>query len=95
MMRSVLFVRNCHGMAVHPTQKPEGIIEPLLRFSCPPGGLVLDPFAGSGTTLLVARRLGLRAVGFEISPEYCELALGRLSSTLPLLDPAPRSPLPP
>lgn len=88
LMRSVLRVRGCHGSAVHPTQKPEGIVEPLLRYSCPRGGLVLDPFAGSGTTLLVARQLGMRAIGFEISADYCERAVERLSSTLPLTEAA-------
>lgn len=83
LMRSVWQVRNCHGNAVHPTQKPEGVIEPLLRYSSPVGGVVLDPFAGSGTTLVVARRLGMRAVGFEISEEYCEAAAKRLLSAKP------------
>ena len=57
LMRSVMYVRSCHGRAVHPTQKPEGIVRPLIEYSCPPGGLVLDPFCGSGTTLVVAREL--------------------------------------
>lgn len=82
LMRSVLKVKNMHGRAVHPTQKPEGLIEPMLRYSCPPGGVVLDPFAGSGTTLVVAKRLGLRAVGVEVNPEYVAAAVGRLRGEL-------------
>lgn len=52
LQRSVLRVRSCHGSAVNPTQKPIGIVEPLIRYSCRPGGIVLDPFCGSGTSLV-------------------------------------------
>ena len=44
MMRSVIYSPNEHGRAVHPTQKPEAVVEPLLLYSVPRGGLVLDPF---------------------------------------------------
>lgn len=84
LMRSVIAVRNCHGRAVHPTQKPEDIMEPLLRYSVPRGGRVLDPFMGSGTTLLVARSLGMSAVGIEAAPEHFGSACDRLSGTLAL-----------
>jgi site-specific DNA-methyltransferase (adenine-specific) len=79
LMRSVLQVPSCHGTAVHPTQKPEGIIRPLLEYSVPAGGLVLDPFAGSGTTLLVAKQMGRQAIGFELHRHYCEKAVARLA----------------
>lgn len=84
LMRSVLPVRNCHGRAIHPTQKPEAIIEPLLRYSVPSGGLVLDPFAGSGTTLAVARELGMRCIGIEADAAYVAAATDRLRGTLAL-----------
>lgn len=84
LMRSVIAVKNCHGRAIHPTQKPEDIVEPLLRYSVPPGGLVLDPFMGSGTTLLVARSLGMSAIGIEADLGHHERACERLASTLPL-----------
>ena len=58
---------------------PEALVERCLKAGCPEGGLVLDPFLGSGTTALVARRLGRRCVGIELSPEYAELAAKRLS----------------
>lgn len=77
LMRSVIPVRSCHGHAVHPTQKPEGIVEPLVRYSCPPGGLVLDPFAGSGTTGVVALSHGRRFLGIELNPAYAALAIDR------------------
>jgi len=82
LMRSVLQVRSCHGTAVHPTQKPEGIVRPPLLYSCPPGGLVLDPFMGSGTTIVVARQDGRRAIGIEIEERYCEIAVKRLQQSV-------------
>ena len=63
----------------HPTQKPLQIIERMLLASCPPGGLVLDPFAGSGTTLVAAARHGRRCIGFELNPDYVEVAQRRLA----------------
>jgi site-specific DNA-methyltransferase (adenine-specific) len=80
MMRSVLYVRSDHGRAEHPTQKPEGIVEPLLRFSCPPGGVVFDPFMGAGTSGIVAKRNGMRFIGAEINPEYFEIAKRRVEA---------------
>lgn len=79
MMRSVIYARSCHGHAVHPTQKPREVVRPLLTYSCPPGGIVLDPTMGSGTALVVAQELGLRAVGIEIDEAMCRQAVDRLS----------------
>ncbi len=84
LMRSVQFVRSEHGRAEHPTQKPIDIIEPLLRYACPVGGHVLDPFAGSGTTGLVAKRLGISATLIEVSEAYAAVASGRLANDSPL-----------
>lgn len=78
LMRSVQYVRSTHGYAVHPTQKPINIILPLLRYSCPPGGAVLDPFAGSLSTLVAAKELGLRAIGIEIDEKWIEMGMERL-----------------
>ena len=79
---SVIEVRSCHGYAVHPTQKPLGILEPLIEYSAPRGGRVLDPFAGSGSTLIAAWRLGRRAVGIEIDERNCEIAAKRFEEEL-------------
>ncbi len=81
LMRSVIQERSCHGSALHPTQKPESIIAPLLRYSVPQGGVVLDPFAGSGTTLAVARKTGRRAIGIEAREDYCEVIVSRLAQS--------------
>lgn len=62
----------------HPTQKPEKLLAKIILASCPPGGLVLDPFLGSGTSAVVARKLGRHFLGFELDLEYCLLALRRL-----------------
>ena len=62
----------------HPTIKPEEIIENLIRNSCG-GGLVFDPFVGSGTTCAVAKRLGLNYLGFEINPKWHAVAVDRLN----------------
>jgi site-specific DNA-methyltransferase (adenine-specific) len=79
LMRSVLRVASAHGYAKHPTQKPVKLITPLLEYSCPPGGRVLDPFMGSGSFLLAAMDSGRRAVGIEIDERYCEIAAKRLA----------------
>lgn len=78
LRRSVIFARSTHGYAEHPTQKPEAIVAPLIGYSCPPGGIVLDPFAGSGTTGIAARALGRRAVLVELDEGYAEIATRRL-----------------
>lgn len=66
--------------ADHPTQKPLEIIERMVKASCPPGGVVLDPFMGSGTTAVAAQRSGRNFVGFELNPQYCSVIEQRLSS---------------
>lgn len=85
LIRSVIRVPNMQHTALHPTEKPAGILRPLIAYSSPVGGLVVDPFAGSGSTLVVARELGRRAVGVEANERYCEVAARRLAAApLPL-----------
>lgn len=62
----------------HPTQKPEALLERIILASTNPGDLVLDPFSGTFTTSAVAKRLGRRSVGIELSDEYVGIGLRRL-----------------
>lgn len=68
----------------HPTVKPLALMQWLCRLVTPPGGTVLDPFAGSGSTLIAADREGFNAIGIEREAEYCEIARRRLSTDAPL-----------
>jgi site-specific DNA-methyltransferase (adenine-specific) len=67
----------------HPTVKPLDLMNYLLRLVTPPaGGVFLDPFMGSGTTLISARWSGQRAVGCELEEKYCEIAANRLRRSI-------------
>jgi DNA modification methylase len=61
----------------HPTPKPVPLLEALIRAAAPRRGLVLDPFAGSGPTLLAAERTGRTCVAMELEPRYCDMVLAR------------------
>lgn len=79
LMTSVQFHRSMHGNAINETEKPVPLLEPLVAYGCPPGGLVLDLFAGSGSTLIAARNQGRRAVGYEIRESQCEKTAKRFA----------------
>ncbi|WP_338846176.1 site-specific DNA-methyltransferase [Massilia sp. W12] len=66
--------------AEHPTQKPLEIIERMVKASCPPGGVVLDPFMGSGSSAVAALRCGRHFCGFELNPDYCAIAQRRIDA---------------
>jgi site-specific DNA-methyltransferase (adenine-specific) len=63
----------------HPTVKPLALMRYLCRLVCPPDGIVLDPFCGSGTTLEAARLEGFGAIGCELNPEYIQDCKERLA----------------
>ncbi len=71
-------LRNVHGLKLHPTQKPEALLHRVLLSSTSPGDIVLDPFLGTGTSAVVAKRLSRHYIGIERHPAYVEAALGRL-----------------
>jgi len=65
----------------HPTEKPLKLFEYLMSVSSNEGGIIIDPFMGSGTSLVAAKKLGRKAVGIEISEKYCGMAVDRIKET--------------
>ncbi|MFE9736180.1 DNA-methyltransferase [Streptomyces sp. NPDC005863] len=81
LMTSVIFARSMHrNGGIHPTEKPVALLDPLIRYACPEGGLVVDPFAGSCSTLDASRQAGRRAIGVERHEPYAEAAARRLDA---------------
>jgi len=68
------------GNALHPTQKPVPSLKPVIEAFTRPGEVVLDPFCGSGSTLLAAKILGRRLVGIELDAAFCQQARRRLDA---------------
>jgi site-specific DNA-methyltransferase (adenine-specific) len=68
------------GKNPHTAVKPVKLMSFLITLACPPDGIVLDPFAGSGSTLVAAEILGKKWIGIEINPEYCKIAEKRVES---------------
>ena len=67
----------------HPTVKPVELMRWLCRLITPPKGLLMDPFMGSGTTLVAATKEGFSSIGIEMEAEYCKIALDRLKAIAP------------
>jgi site-specific DNA-methyltransferase (adenine-specific) len=82
MMRSVIYQPNEHGRALHPTQKPVELVLPLVRYSVPPGGVVLDPFMGSASIGMAARIAGRGYIGMESDVEHFGTSERRMSGPL-------------
>jgi len=70
----------------HPTVKSLALMQYLVRLITPPNGVVLDPFAGSGSTLIAAIREGFKYIGIELNEEYIEIAEKRLQAEQPLFE---------
>ena len=92
-MRSDWYIPICSGrerlrkdnnQRSHPTQKPEALLYRIILASTNKNDLILDPFLGSGTTAVVAKKLRRNFIGIEKNPEYISLAKKRLASTKPL-----------
>jgi DNA modification methylase len=73
----VWFIDRPSRNELHPTMKPVGLVERAIRNSSPRGGLVLDPFGGSGTTLIAAERTGRKATLLELDPRYVDVIVER------------------
>ncbi|HHG2022017.1 TPA: DNA methyltransferase, partial [Klebsiella pneumoniae] len=68
------------GNALHPTQKPVEALQPLIESFSAPGAIVLDPFAGSGSTCVAAYRAGRRYIGIEMLAQYHRAGTERLAA---------------
>ncbi len=79
MVTSVIRSKNMWSFAINETEKPVGVLTLLIEYACPPGGLVLDPFAGSCSTGVAARAIGRKSVLIEARESQCEAAANRLS----------------
>jgi hypothetical protein len=66
-----------HHLRRHPNEKPLSLMEKLVQLCSDPGEVILDPYAGSGTTLEAAKKLGRRAIGIEIEEKWCKIAAER------------------
>ena len=82
IMRSVIPMHSCHGHAIHPTEKPVGLLQILVRSSCPSDGIVGDLFAGSGSVGEACAHSGRNYVGTEIRQEMADKARDRLATNL-------------
>ena len=70
----------------HPTVKPVDLMRWLARLVTPPGGTILEPFAGSGSTLVAAHAEGFRVIAVEQSPAYCDIITARMAQVAPDLE---------
>lgn len=78
--RGIITVNTVHsGERDHSTQKPVELMEEVIRVTCRPGGVILDPFSGSGTTGVAALRCGMRFVGVELEAHFAEVSARRLA----------------
>ena len=84
--RDVVTVNVRSGSDGHSATFPEALITPRILSSCPPGGTVLDPFAGTGRALAVAISHGRSGIGFEVSEEFALLAQANVNAALAVLD---------
>jgi len=87
LMRSVIWTQSMFRRGLHSTEKPLGILTPLIEYAVPPGGWIIDPMAGSCSTAVAARLTGRHAVCIEADEAMCEKAARRLDQgVLPMGD---------
>ena len=72
--------RNNAARGLHYAPFPSTLVKRCLDVGCPTDGIVLDPFAGGGTTMLVAQKMGLSSVGIELNPDFCSFIAGKMSA---------------
>ncbi len=78
-MRNLWDIKAERHITPHPTEKPETLLHRIITIATKPGDVVVDPFMGSGTTGVVAKRLNRAFLGFEVSPEYFSMANNRIN----------------
>lgn len=83
--RSVWTVATKPYKGAHFATFPPKLIEPMILAGCPKDGVVLDPFVGSGTTVMVANQLGRQGIGLDLNPKYLKLAQERIKEVQPIL----------
>jgi DNA modification methylase len=88
LKRDVCAVSSEPSSEKHFAMFPQKLIAPCILCGCPENGIVLDPFMGSGTTAIVAKKLMRKYIGCEINPEYAKIAERRIAETNPLFDEA-------
>ncbi|MEM7196786.1 MAG: site-specific DNA-methyltransferase [Pseudomonadota bacterium] len=86
-------LKNNDGRKLHPTQKPESLLQRVILSSSKPGDVILDPFCGTGTTPVVAKHLHRNFIGIEQDPAYCKATRTRLRKTSKLPDLATATPI--
>jgi DNA modification methylase len=77
--------RDASSTYEHPTQKPVALPERAIKNSCPPNGLVYEPFTGSGSTMVAAHQLNRKCYGMELDPKYCQVIIDRMRKLDPTL----------
>ena len=80
-MRNLWKMTATRHLTTHPTEKPEKLLDRIVSIGSKSGDTILDPFMGSGTTGVVAKRLGRAFIGIEIDDEYYDIAQKRINST--------------
>jgi len=78
--RDVWWITTKPFKGAHFATFPEDLVEPMILAGCPQEGIVLDPFMGSGTTAVVAKKLGRNYIGIELNPKYIQLAEERIKT---------------
>lgn len=80
--RSVIYQSNEHGQALHPTQKPVELLLPLVRYSVPRGGILIDPFMGVASAGLAAHVEGIEYHGIELRQDYFDVSCARMAQAV-------------
>ncbi len=83
-MRNLWEINAQRHKTKHPTEKPENLIERIILLGSKIGDTILDPFTGSGTTGVLAKRLNRNFIGFELNPDFYEIAKERIERELPI-----------